>query len=345
MTVHATLHGTITDTGGENCDERGFEWGYSSGNYPYSWTETGNFGTGSFSHTITGLPEGSVVYFRAKAHNSAGWGYGDEKSFVTPLSRAKRIEFDIRNLTEREIQILFNSLSELFLFLIIQFSNIGRIISSFVSKYVITVYGILEKELIILYSLKSIVIKVLIFLSSNLTLIVKSLQGLYRIFQRIVISLQLIYLSSGLVCIRFITTFLIEKIFTTILTSKYFIKTIFHRTLVIMYTLIKSVFVTISLKYKFLILLYRFLTAIHNLRISLLNVLTFQNLLRVLKFQKFILRYILSKITFRVLKLRFSIAVEKIYRALIMEYQMFKVYLTLIINIIRKIGRFILTNK
>lgn len=85
MSAHATLHGTITAIGGENCDERGFDWDYNSGApYTYSWTESGSYGTGAFSHQITGLAVGATVYFRAKAHNSAGWGYGSEKSFVTP---------------------------------------------------------------------------------------------------------------------------------------------------------------------------------------------------------------------------------------------------------------------
>ena len=84
MTAHAKLHGTITDTGGENCDQRGFEWGYETGVYPNSWTESGSYGIGSFSHQITGLDLSKTVYFRAKAHNSSGWGYGSEKSFVTP---------------------------------------------------------------------------------------------------------------------------------------------------------------------------------------------------------------------------------------------------------------------
>jgi len=80
----ATLNGSITDTGGENCDQRGFDWGYSTGSYGSSWTESGSFGTGSFNHQVTGLTEGATVYFRAKAHNSAGWGYGTEESFVVP---------------------------------------------------------------------------------------------------------------------------------------------------------------------------------------------------------------------------------------------------------------------
>lgn len=81
-TFHATLHGTITDTGGENCDRRGFEWGPSSGNYPQGYLYEGSFGTGAFSHV--GSFQGTI-YYRAKARNSAGWGYGSEKTFDPPV--------------------------------------------------------------------------------------------------------------------------------------------------------------------------------------------------------------------------------------------------------------------
>jgi hypothetical protein len=84
--TQATLWGQITSTGGQNADLRGFEWGTSSGSYPNSWTEgtSGNYqyGTGVFSYNLTGLTPNTTYYFRAKAHNSAGWGYGSEMSFV-----------------------------------------------------------------------------------------------------------------------------------------------------------------------------------------------------------------------------------------------------------------------
>ncbi|MBA7590095.1 hypothetical protein ES708_32197 [subsurface metagenome] len=32
---------------------------------------------------MTGLPTGTTIYCRAKAHNSAGWGYGGEVTFLT----------------------------------------------------------------------------------------------------------------------------------------------------------------------------------------------------------------------------------------------------------------------
>ncbi|GAI93662.1 unnamed protein product, partial [marine sediment metagenome] len=66
--TEATLHATITATGGKNCAIRGFEWGTAQGGpYPYSWVETGDFGVGPFEHTITDLIPGTTYYFRGKA--------------------------------------------------------------------------------------------------------------------------------------------------------------------------------------------------------------------------------------------------------------------------------------
>lgn len=80
-----TLHGTITATGGENCSERGFDYDYDSGApYANEWTETNSYGTGAFEKVLTRLKHESIVYFRAKAQNSVGWGYGSEKSFKVP---------------------------------------------------------------------------------------------------------------------------------------------------------------------------------------------------------------------------------------------------------------------
>lgn len=84
----ATLEGNITATGGEDNDERGFEWGTTTGVYPNSWTEAGTFGTGSYTHALTGLTAEIEIFFRAKSHNSEGWGYGAEKSF-TPSATAQ----------------------------------------------------------------------------------------------------------------------------------------------------------------------------------------------------------------------------------------------------------------
>ena len=80
----ATLHGTLTDDGGESCQYR-FEYGMVSGG-PYSnntgWT--GSISTGqSFSANITGLSKGTKYYFIAQAKNGNGTGDGLEMDFLT----------------------------------------------------------------------------------------------------------------------------------------------------------------------------------------------------------------------------------------------------------------------
>lgn len=83
----ATLSGNITDVGGANADERGFEWGTSTGVYTDNSTTSDNYSTGIYSANITGLTEGELYYWRAMAHNTSGWGYGGELTFLTkPLA-------------------------------------------------------------------------------------------------------------------------------------------------------------------------------------------------------------------------------------------------------------------
>jgi hypothetical protein len=91
----ATLNGSIDGIGGVTADFRGFVYGTTSNSttpastqvppagYTSNWTEPGSFGTGSFSHEITGLLGSTTYYFRAFAHNSIGWAYGSQLSFTT----------------------------------------------------------------------------------------------------------------------------------------------------------------------------------------------------------------------------------------------------------------------
>jgi hypothetical protein len=76
------------------CDVRGFVVDTSShesprnidpavSGYTYHITESGKFGTGHFSIQMAGLKPGTKYYYRACAHNLAGWGYGDEVTFTT----------------------------------------------------------------------------------------------------------------------------------------------------------------------------------------------------------------------------------------------------------------------
>jgi len=78
-----TVSGNITDTGGQNADYRGFEWGDVIDNYTDNWTDAGSFGVGGFSHNITGLSDNTTYFFRAMAHNDGGWGYGTGENFTT----------------------------------------------------------------------------------------------------------------------------------------------------------------------------------------------------------------------------------------------------------------------
>ncbi len=77
----ATGNGTIS--GGTTILERGFEWGTVSGVYPSSSTELGTYGDGAYTFVMPMLTPGTVYYFRAKARNSIGWGYGSEMYFTS----------------------------------------------------------------------------------------------------------------------------------------------------------------------------------------------------------------------------------------------------------------------
>ncbi|OPY59874.1 MAG: hypothetical protein A4E56_03050 [Pelotomaculum sp. PtaU1.Bin065] len=77
-TDSATLNGSITDTSGENCDQRKFQIrALGSENWSDAGIETGSFAPGVFSFTITGLTPGGTYELKAMAHNPAGWGEGN----------------------------------------------------------------------------------------------------------------------------------------------------------------------------------------------------------------------------------------------------------------------------
>ncbi len=82
----ATIGGNITATGGANATIRGIEYstteGFSNGSGTQV-TESGSFGTGSFTNSLIGLTPGTTYYYKAFATNSAGTGYGAQQSFTT----------------------------------------------------------------------------------------------------------------------------------------------------------------------------------------------------------------------------------------------------------------------
>jgi serine protease len=80
----ATLHGVVLYDGGEGCDYS-FQYGTVRGalDQQTGWVE-GELGSGDpFDAELSGLQKGATYYFRARARNSAGIGYGEELSFTT----------------------------------------------------------------------------------------------------------------------------------------------------------------------------------------------------------------------------------------------------------------------
>ena len=82
----ASVTGNITDLkGGGNCTIRGIAWGTHTG-YPYDTPvyDSGSYGIGSYTKSLTGLPTGTTIYFRAYTTNAGGGtGWGSEMSFLT----------------------------------------------------------------------------------------------------------------------------------------------------------------------------------------------------------------------------------------------------------------------
>lgn len=90
----AKAYATITDTGNQMPDIRGFVYDTSShsdpGNvapasssYGSNTSQNGSFGLGEFTNNITGLSLSTTYYIRAYTHNASGYSYGNEQSFRT----------------------------------------------------------------------------------------------------------------------------------------------------------------------------------------------------------------------------------------------------------------------
>lgn len=86
----ATMNGEITATGGQNATVRGFAWGTNptlSNGDTSTTTESGSFGTGTFSQNVINLRSNTTYYYRAYATSPNGTGYASSiESFITTVN-------------------------------------------------------------------------------------------------------------------------------------------------------------------------------------------------------------------------------------------------------------------
>jgi hypothetical protein len=79
----ATLNGEITDNGGANVTERGFEYGLDTSYGLITSENSGPYGENIYSANVTSLDCESTYHYRSYAVNSAGTGYGSDVEFTT----------------------------------------------------------------------------------------------------------------------------------------------------------------------------------------------------------------------------------------------------------------------
>lgn len=81
-TTSGTGNGTITSEGTASSTARGFVYG-ASASYGATTTESGTFGAGAFTASITGLTCGTTYHYAAYATNTFGTGYASDTTFTT----------------------------------------------------------------------------------------------------------------------------------------------------------------------------------------------------------------------------------------------------------------------
>ena len=91
----AVLGGNITDTGGIDPTARYIEYGTSNSYGSQSSADTGSFGTGDFTETISGLTPNTLYHFAACATNTAGTACGGDQTFTTPVNGEGRMKVTI----------------------------------------------------------------------------------------------------------------------------------------------------------------------------------------------------------------------------------------------------------
>jgi hypothetical protein len=94
-TTSASLGATVDSNGGAFVSERGTLWDTNGPPIDANQLAEGGTGTGTFSHSRTSLPAGTLVYYRGYATNSAGTGYSSDDSFYTEPTPASNVGFPV----------------------------------------------------------------------------------------------------------------------------------------------------------------------------------------------------------------------------------------------------------
>ena len=101
-----TGNGNITSIGSANATKRGFCWN-TTGNPTIAddkVEEEGNFSTGAFTGSITGLDPGVKYYVRAYAYNEAGYGYGSQVDFTTDKIAPTVTTQDVTEISQNHVK-------------------------------------------------------------------------------------------------------------------------------------------------------------------------------------------------------------------------------------------------
>lgn len=86
----ATIAGEVTDTGGVDISDRGFEYGLTT-SYSDQIGELGTFSAGAFASDLSSLSCGTTYHYRAYAVNSEGTSHGVDNTFTTENCTSSRV--------------------------------------------------------------------------------------------------------------------------------------------------------------------------------------------------------------------------------------------------------------
>lgn len=105
----ATLHGTLTNDGGEACQVR-FHYGLTTDYGMTTEYQTGKVTGNTFQQEITGLQDEKTYHLKAEAKNSAGTAYGADAEFATtqePLPEGKQVKALITHPAIKRVKVIF----------------------------------------------------------------------------------------------------------------------------------------------------------------------------------------------------------------------------------------------